>query len=164
MVSTPSKPVKHATTPAKSTATKVPRALAAKKNRVNIKFPDTTSIEIVEVTPSSKKRAASTLTTTRKVAPKKFGQDSSDEELLDTPSSRPAKKAKLAKLSDSDEEEIAEDEPLEEPSQLKDTNATTEEHKNKLKAELDKLVKKELIKIIFEIRKVAEPSKELEEL
>ncbi|KAE9966166.1 hypothetical protein EG327_000198 [Venturia inaequalis] len=71
---------------------------------------------MVEVTPSSKKRAASTLTTTRKVAPKKFGQDLSDEELLDTPSSRPAKKAKLAKLSDSDEEEIAEDEPLEEPS------------------------------------------------
>ncbi|KAE9962724.1 hypothetical protein EG328_012098 [Venturia inaequalis] len=49
-------------------------------------------------------------------APKKFGQDSSDEELLDTPSSRPAKKAKLAKLSDSNKEEIAEDEPLEEPS------------------------------------------------
>ncbi|KAE9964893.1 hypothetical protein EG327_000732, partial [Venturia inaequalis] len=163
MASTPSKPVKQATTP-KGTATKVPRASAAKKNRVNTKFPDTISTEIVEVTPSSKKRAASTSTTTRKVAPKKFGQDSSDEELLDTPSSRPAKKAKLAKLSDSDEEEIAEDEPPEEPSQPKDTNATTEEHKNKLKAELDKLIKKELIKIILEIRKAAEPSKELEEL
>ncbi|KAE9961179.1 hypothetical protein EG327_005890, partial [Venturia inaequalis] len=143
---TPSKPVKQATTP-KGTATKVPRASAAKKNRANTKFPDIISIEIVEVTPSSKKRAAST-----------------DEELPDTPSSRPAKKAKLAKLSDSDEEEITEDEPLEEPSQLKDTNATTEEYKNKSKAELDKLVKKELIKIILEIRKAAEPSKELEEL
>ncbi|KAE9961067.1 hypothetical protein BLS_005684 [Venturia inaequalis] len=115
IVSTPSKPVKQATTP-KGTATKVPRASAAKKNRANTKFPNTISIEIVEVTPSSKKRAASTSTTTRKVAPKKFGQDSSDEELLDTLSSRPAKKAKLAKLSDSDEEEITEDEPLEEPS------------------------------------------------
>ncbi|KAE9961320.1 hypothetical protein BLS_002535 [Venturia inaequalis] len=163
MASTPSKPVKQATTP-KGTATKVPRASAAKKNRANTKFPDTISIEMAEVTPSSKKRAASTSTTTRKVAPKKFGQDSSDEELPDTPSGRPAKKAKLAKLSDSDEEEIAEDEPLEEPSQPKDANATTEEHKNKSKAELDKLVKKELIKIILEMRKAAEPSKELEEL
>ncbi|KAE9968693.1 hypothetical protein BLS_005752 [Venturia inaequalis] len=153
MASTPSKPVKHATTPAKSTATKVPRASAAKKNRVNIKFPDTISTEMAEVTPTSKKRAVSSSTTTRKVAPRKFGQDSSDEELPDTPSSRPAKKAKLAKLSDSDEEEIAEDEPPEEPSQPKDASATTEEHKNKSKAELEKLVKKDLIKIIFEIRK-----------
>ncbi|KAE9962048.1 hypothetical protein EG327_002511, partial [Venturia inaequalis] len=84
------------------------------------------------------------------------------EELLAT--KKACEKAKLAKLSDSDEEEITEDEPLEEPSQPKDTNATTEEYKNKLKAELDKLVKKELIKIILEIRKAAEPNKELEEL